>query len=151
MGEKFRLFCLPALLLLASLSNLTLNAVRDGLRIAQDVQLSAESTVFTLQLLLTVAERLYLLRELLVVLFAELSGLLELLVLRLVLFENFEKLLLFLDFHLGLLLVGLDLLFELFSLSVNLSRQCVLNTTLLSVLLSQLLGHELHLFTALFL
>lgn len=151
MGEKFCLFSLPALLELTCFSHFTLNAVRDGLRIAQDVQLGAEPAVITLQLLLAVTQRLHLLRKLLVILFAELSGLLELLVLRLVLFEDLEKLLLFFDFHLGLLLVCLDLLFELFSLSVNLCRQRVLNTTLLAVLLTQLLSHELHLFTALFL
>ena len=150
-SEKLGLFSLPTFLKFSHFSYFTLNAIRDGLWISQDVQLCAELAIIILQLLLAVAESLHLFRELLVVLFAELSGLLELLVLRLVLFENLKELLFLLNFHLCLLLVCLDLLFEFFSLSVNLRRQRILNPALLAVLLTELLCHEFHFFTALFL
>ena len=59
--------------------------------------------------------------------------------------------LLLFDLELSLLLVGLDLLFELISLSVNLSRQGVLDPARLAILFAKLRSHELHLFSAFFL
>ena len=58
---------------------------------------------------------------------------------------------LFFEFEFGLLLVGLDLLFELFSLRVNLRRQSVLDAILLVILILYLLVHQLHLLKAFFL
>ena len=75
----------------------------------------------------------------------------ELLVFRFILFQHVEQLLLLLHFDLGLLFVSLDLLLELFSLVVNLSSERVFNTTLFSILFTQLSRHEFHLFDALFL
>ena len=97
------------------------------------------------------AERLDLLGELFMVLLRKLSGLLELLVFRFILFQHLEKLFLLLYLDLGLLFVGLDLLFDLFSLVVNLSSERVFNSTLFAILFSQLGRHEFHFFGALFL
>ena len=85
------------------------------------------------------------------ILLGEFGGLLELQVLSLVLFEDSQKLFFFIDLNLGLLLVRLDLLFELFGLGVDLSSEGVFDAALLAILLTQLSGHELHLLGALFL
>ena len=97
------------------------------------------------------AERLDIFGELFMVLLRRLSGLLELLVFRFILFQHVEQLLFLFYLHLGLLLVGLNLLFELFGLVVNLSRERVFNSTLFAILFPQLSRHEFHFFGALFL
>jgi len=77
------------------------------------------------------------------------GGLAELLILLLVAFEDGDKLLLLVLLDLGLLLVGLDLLFEFLRLRVNLRRQRVLDAVLFALLLIQLLVHHPHLLHAL--
>ena len=63
------------------------------------------------------------------VLLRRLGRLIELLVLGSVVFQYCDQLLLFFDLELSLLFIGLNLLFELLSLSFDLSRKCVLNPT----------------------
>ena len=104
---------------------------------------------FSLEIFLAMTESLDFLRELLVILLRVLRRLLELLVFGLVLFENVEQLLFLFDLNLGLLLVRLDLLLEVFRLRVDLSCQSIFDSALLAILLAELRSHELHLLCAL--
>ena len=85
------------------------------------------------------------------VLLGGLGRLLELLILRPVVFQYCNQLLLLFNLKLSLLLIGFDLLLELLGLRVDLIRQGVLDPARLAILLAKLCRHELHLFCALFL
>ena len=121
---------------LGDLRHFALDAIGDRIWFAQNVELDAQFTIILLQLLLALTQRIDIFCEPLMVLLGGLGRLLELLILRPVVFQYCDKLLFLFDLELSLLLISLDLLFELLGLSVNLSRQGVLDPARLAILLA---------------
>lgn len=98
-----------------------------------------------LQLLQMTSQRLHILGKLILIFLRELGGFLELLVLRLVLFQNGQKLLLFLDFLSRFLLVYLSALSHFLSLAADLGVERLFDARVFPILLCYGSGHHLHL------
>ena len=87
LGEQRCLFSLPLGLHLGDLRHFALNAFGDRIWFAQNIELSAQIPIVLLQLILALAQRLDISCELLMVLLGGLGRLLELLILRSVVFQ----------------------------------------------------------------